>query len=129
VNFENLVPISRFTCRFSWVVFIFCIFTASQSTHASVESVSATSLALTQEEKDWLAAAPPITVVTRHGWAPIEFISEGGEYRGISIDYLRKIESMLGIRFQLSTSNLLTSEDTDVIYATKAINANKKSGF
>ncbi len=129
MNFENLVPISRFTCRFSWVVFIFCIFTASQSTHASVESVSATSLALTQEEKDWLAAARPINVVTRHGWAPIEFISEGGEYRGISIDYLRKIESMLGIRFQLSASNLLTSEDTDVISATHAISAIKESGF
>lgn len=55
----------------------------------------------------------------RHGWAPIEFVSEGGELRGISVEYLHKIESMLGVRFRMqASSESVLNETADIIAAT-----------
>jgi|GEM_PF-6516728 len=128
-NKQILAPTRQLFCWLAWAVLIFCICSAHQSALASTEQSSEATLALSQEERDWLAKAPLITVATRHGWAPIEFISEGGEYRGISIDYLRKIEAMLGIRFKLiASSDSPLNEPADIIsstYATPAIAASR----
>ena len=41
-----------------------------------------------------------IRVAADTDWAPIEFVDEDGEFRGISIDYLNRISKMLGVEFQ-----------------------------
>ena len=56
-------------------------------------------LQLTAEERAWLKAHPTITVAINHGWDPIGFITERNELRGISVDYLRRVESLLGVEF------------------------------
>src|SRR5687768_13970198 len=59
---------------------------------------------LTTEERAWIKAHPVITVAANHGWAPISFLSENKEIRGVSVDYLKRLESILGIKFQLVRS-------------------------
>ena len=54
---------------------------------------------LTAEEQAWLNAHPVISVAVKHGYSPIEFIFELQEFRGISVDYLKKLEILLGIKF------------------------------
>ena len=56
-------------------------------------------LNLSAEEQAWLREHPQITVAIKHGYSPIEFIFELQEFRGISVDYLKKVEVLLGIKF------------------------------
>lgn len=121
----NVLPYLSFKKLALFFLFVFLSYSPLSSSKATTWADQA----LTEEEKNWLANAPEITVSTRHGWAPLEFISEGGEYRGISIDYLKKIESMLGIRFRIIFSNSLGNETTDIISATHAAPSIIESGF
>jgi len=57
-------------------------------------------LALTEEERAWLAAHPVVRLGADATWRPIDFI-EDGRHRGIAADYLDLIASRLGIRFEL----------------------------
>lgn len=70
----------------------------------------------TSEEKKWLQAHQEIRVAVRHGYSPIEFIFELQQFKGISIDYLKKLESILGIKFKkiMATPNIADNE-TDMI--------------
>lgn len=71
---------------------------------------------LSAEEKQWLRMHPVITVAVNQGWAPIEFVSKSKEFRGVTVDYLKTIESMLSIRFELVPSNEdSTIEKADII--------------
>ncbi|MGF1547727.1 MAG: transporter substrate-binding domain-containing protein [Thiotrichales bacterium] len=56
---------------------------------------------LTQEERAWLKAHPRIRVGIDPKWAPVEFFDESGVGQGISIAYLRRLERMLGVRFEI----------------------------
>jgi len=55
---------------------------------------------LTQEEQDWLIDHQTIKVAMDPDWAPIEYISNTGDFDGISMDYLKIISKDLGIRFE-----------------------------
>jgi PAS domain S-box-containing protein len=71
---------------------------------------------LTAEEKLWLKAHPEISIAVRHGYSPIEFVFELEEFRGFSIDYLKKLELMLGIKFNKRMANQnLAANDTDML--------------
>ncbi len=71
---------------------------------------------LTAEEKLWLQQHPEISVAVRHGFSPIEFTFELEEFRGISVDYLKKLEQMLGIKFNKKMADQeLAANDTDML--------------
>ncbi len=55
---------------------------------------------LTGEERAWLKAHPVVRVASDPAWEPIECMNNRGEFQGIAIDYLKKLEAMLGIRFE-----------------------------
>ena len=71
---------------------------------------------LTQEEAEWLKAHPEVSVAVKHGYSPIEFIFELLEFRGISVDYLKKLEGVIGIKFnkRMADPNL-AANDADMI--------------
>lgn len=86
------------------------------------------SISLTTEEIAWLNDHPVITSAISHGWAPIEFLSDDLEFRGISIDYLKRLETLLGIRFQ----KIRSIENPDIEQAdmlTAVTNPNKTTRF
>ncbi|MBA5607120.1 transporter substrate-binding domain-containing protein [Duganella sp. FT3S] len=57
-------------------------------------------LTLTPAQRAWLAAHPVLRVAVDSGRAPIEWRGEDGALRGISLDFLRRVEEQLGVRFE-----------------------------
>ncbi|MES2125697.1 MAG: transporter substrate-binding domain-containing protein [Pseudomonadota bacterium] len=57
-------------------------------------------LPLTAAQFAWLAQHPVIRVGVDRRRAPIEWIGDDGVARGISIEFLRRFEEMLGVRFE-----------------------------
>ncbi len=55
---------------------------------------------LSSNEKEWIKNHPVITVGSDATWAPVEFINKKGIHAGLSIDYINKIASLTGLRFQ-----------------------------
>lgn len=61
---------------------------------------NAASLQITNAEKEWLNAHPIIKVGIDPSFAPYEWFNENGDYVGLSADYLHKIETLLGVKFE-----------------------------
>ena len=57
---------------------------------------------LTESERAWLAKHPVIRVVLDPSWAPVEFMDKKGNYHGISMRYLKRLEELTGIRFDIA---------------------------
>ncbi len=60
-------------------------------------------LHLNEEERAWLTEHPVLRTAIDINWAPVEFVDEQGEYRGITADYLKRLEELLGVRFEVAT--------------------------
>jgi polar amino acid transport system substrate-binding protein len=58
-------------------------------------------LPLTEQERQWLQEHPVVRVVMDPVSAPVEFRDEEGQYRGISMEYLNRLEDLLGIRLEV----------------------------
>ncbi|MEW8492501.1 MAG: transporter substrate-binding domain-containing protein [Candidatus Thiodiazotropha taylori] len=54
------------------------------------------SVQLTDDEKAWLAAHKTIRLGVHNSWAPLEFIDEAGQYKGLSTDYMQIFAKQLG---------------------------------
>ncbi len=90
--------------------------------------LSTSSLGLTSEEKAWLSQHKLITVGVKHSWKPIEFVSDQKKFRGITIDYLHKLEPLLGVQFKMFDVDDISSQKTDILSAvsnTKTIDTTK----
>jgi signal transduction histidine kinase len=75
-------------------------------------------LELSKDEIQWLSNNKILYVGIKPGWAPFSFVSEQGEFRGISIDYLNRIEHMLNIKFnRLNVREDITQENADLLLA------------
>jgi len=59
------------------------------------------SLELTAEERAWLEEHPVIRIGPDPDFPPTEFFDEKGVYSGLAADYLRLIEQILGIDFEI----------------------------
>ena len=87
-------------------------------------------LELTTQEFAWLKAHPVITVGVHHGWMPIEFLSEGNEFRGITVDYLKRFERLLGVHFERSEySENPATETADMLSGIASVKSLNGSRF
>ncbi|MEW8000910.1 MAG: ABC transporter substrate binding protein [Candidatus Thiodiazotropha endolucinida] len=64
---------------------------------------------LTAWEREWLETHPVVRVMLDPAWGPVEYRDDEGRYQGISMDYLKHLEELLGIRFEIA-EGLLWSE-------------------
>lgn len=55
---------------------------------------------ITKTERVWLDAHPVIRVAADRDFAPVEFLDDG-KFKGVSVDYLKRISEMLGVEFQI----------------------------
>lgn len=55
---------------------------------------------LTAAERRWIEEHPVIRVAGDRAWPPIEFLGESGEFEGLAVDYLERIEEAVGLRFE-----------------------------
>jgi ABC-type amino acid transport substrate-binding protein/nitrogen-specific signal transduction histidine kinase len=60
---------------------------------------------LSQEEREWLLMHPRIRVGWDRSWAPIEFAGPDGAPQGISMEYLKAVEDVLGVQFDMDRSS------------------------
>ena len=63
-------------------------------------ATQASPLALSDDERAWLHAQPPLTVGFDDGWAPFSFSGPSGQPAGIANDYLNYLERSLGVKFE-----------------------------
>ena len=64
-------------------------------------SAQVVSLELTEAEQRWLKSHPIIRAAPDPDFAPFEWFTLDGAYKGIAADYLRLVEQRLGIKFEL----------------------------
>ncbi|HEY1093052.1 MAG TPA: transporter substrate-binding domain-containing protein, partial [Burkholderiaceae bacterium] len=67
-------------------------------------------LPLTDAQRAWLAAHPVIRVGADPTRSPLESLGTDGKMQGISMEYLHRIEEMLGVQFELSSPHLLSEQ-------------------
>ncbi len=58
-------------------------------------------LHLTKEQKEWLKENPHIVVGMDPEYAPYEWVDKDGNHIGIVVDYIRELEKVLGVRFEI----------------------------
>jgi len=78
----------------------------------SVATQNTRLLKLTAREKEWLATHKEIRVAIDPEFAPVEFVDESGVYSGISAEYVKRIDEMLGIKLKVLT-DLTWSESVE----------------
>ena len=57
----------------------------------------------TKEEKKWIQEHKIVHVSGESGWAPFEFVNSKGHYDGYANDYLKEIEKISGLKFDIHT--------------------------
>jgi len=65
-------------------------------------------LNLTQEENDWLAIHPIISVGIDQNWPPFDFVDAERKHQGIASDYLKLLSKKLNVRFS-TTADVWTN--------------------
>lgn len=75
-------------------------------------------IGLSAKERAWLLEHPVIRVGVHTAYMPIEFYSEANRFRGISMDYLNRLESILGVTFKKADyENNMSKDVVDMISA------------
>lgn len=114
VNNKKILISSFILIFFSLLIYI-ALEESNQSNQTTIQDAP---IKLTNEEHAWLANNKNLYVSVKPGWAPIAFLSENGEFRGISIDLLKKVEQKLGVRFdRVQAKEDIMQETADIIIA------------
>lgn len=87
--------------RVCLLVFALLSLPAGAQTAPQPQISKASELSLTAKEKVWLNAHPVIRVGMDPDYAPYEWIDKDGQYVGLAVDYLRRMEPVLGVRFEI----------------------------
>lgn len=82
-----------------FILFIFFISIHLLAT-TSIADKSA-QLHLSEDEKKWLLEHPRIKVGMDPDYAPYEWVDENGNYIGVVVDYMRELEKILGLHFEI----------------------------
>lgn len=114
-NFKGRLEIAKF-------IFLSCITILSLKAYSNTLVINAKdkhqtlpTIELTKVEQDWLKKNKTIHVGVKHSWKPIEFVSNQKVFRGITIDYLNKIEGMLGVKFVKIDIDDVSTESVDML--------------
>ena len=93
--------VSRPAKRLVALLFLLCLpITQAAEQPATREAPRTERLTLSWQERDWLDEHSPIRVGNTPDWVPIEFFDEQGHPDGVAIDYVRRVESLLGIQVE-----------------------------
>lgn len=84
----------------SYQIFLFLFSFLFSVNIFALDKLDSTTFVLTQNEKNWIETHPIIKVGVDKDYAPYEWL-ENGEYKGVAIDYMKRIEKIVGIEFQI----------------------------
>ncbi|MBU0593234.1 MAG: PAS domain S-box protein [Gammaproteobacteria bacterium] len=90
----------------AWLISLLSLVFLGFACHAQAQEGAITSsLSLSQEEAEWLAAHPVIRLGIDSNYGPYSFVDENGQLQGVVRDFLTHIERTLNLRFEI-VSNL-----------------------
>lgn len=84
----------------NYQIFFFVFLFFSSSTLFAQDKLDSIPFVLTQDEKKWIETHPIIKVGVDRDYAPYEWL-ENDEYKGVAVDYMKKIEEIVGIKFHI----------------------------
>lgn len=84
----------------NYQIFFFIFLFFSNSTLFALDKLESIPFVLTQDEKKWIESHSIIKVGIDKDYAPYEWL-ESDEYKGVAIDYMKRIEKIVGIEFQI----------------------------
>lgn len=84
----------------NYQIFLFLFFFFLNVNIFAQDKLDSIPFVLTQNEKNWIETHPIIKVALDRDYAPYEWL-EGDEYKGFIVDYMRRIEKIVGIEFSI----------------------------
>lgn len=84
----------------NYQIIFFLFFFFFSATVFALDKLDSTPFVLTQNEKNWIETHPIIKVGMDRDYAPYEWL-ENDEYKGLAVDYMKRIEKIVGIEFQI----------------------------
>ena len=84
----------------NYQIIFFLFFFFFSATVFALDKLDSTPFVLTQNEKNWIETHPIIKVGMDKDYAPYEWL-ENDEYKGLAVDYMKRIEKIVGIEFQI----------------------------
>lgn len=111
-------------------LFFFLFFFSSLFAQEKTDSIP---FILTQSEKDWVEAHPIVKVGVDRDYAPYEWL-EYNEYKGFVVEYMERIEKVIGIEFQIVENKswdeiLNLAKDGKIDLITGVTNTPKRSEY
>lgn len=82
-----------------WIALVLCVVGVFLA--GSLYTSQKNSAPFTEEEQAWLKAHPEIRFAPDPDFPPTEFVDAGGDYSGITADYLALLEKKLAIHFKI----------------------------
>ena len=89
------------TLLFRFILPLLCMLLVLNTVRAAQLVDNNRSMVLTNDEQQWLAAHPEVTIAYDGFFPPYSFINDDGELEGFSIDLIRLISQKTGIRFNI----------------------------
>ncbi|MFA6740211.1 MAG: transporter substrate-binding domain-containing protein [Arcobacteraceae bacterium] len=84
----------------NYQIIFFLFFFFFSATVFALDKLDSNPFILTQNEKNWIETHPIIKVGVDRDYAPYEWL-DNGEYKGVAVDYMKRIEKIVGIEFQI----------------------------
>ena len=93
--FINTYSLQRYIHSRLWLIAFILV-----NLFACCQGATASSLALTNDEKLWIAEHPVIRTAGPRAFPPFHFVDDNGAYMGMAADYLRIIFEKAGLQFE-----------------------------
>ena len=119
----------RFITLLVVLIASFSAYGFKQNANEAATQSTSTNLDLTSDERQWLAQHKVIRVGVKHSWKPIEFITDQRKFRGITMDYLNRLEPLLGVQFDKVNIDENPSYVVDILSAVSNTNKLDQSKF
>lgn len=84
----------------NYQIFFVLFFFFSNLTILAQDKIDSIPFVLSENEKEWIKKHPIIKVGVDRDYAPYEWF-EDNEYKGVVVDYMKRIEKIVGIEFQI----------------------------
>lgn len=105
----------RFSALILILVASFNVYGFKQNFNDFATKPTSINLSLTSDERQWLSQHKVIRVGVKHSWKPIEFVTDQRKFRGITMDYLNRLEPILGVQFDKVNIDENPSSSVDIL--------------
>ncbi len=93
---------------------IICLYLLSPLLIGQTNQSPALVISFTEAEKDWLKAHPELVLGLDPAWPPFSFVGNDGKLQGVDLDYIRKFEQALGVKFKINQTQFWETTEKQI---------------